>query len=425
MMKKILVFGAGRSSGSLIEYLITQSVIYDWQLIVADNNLSLALSKTANAPHSKAVCADIGNDEARRSLIRDASIVISMLPPALHFMLAEDCIEFKKDLLTASYIDSRISALDSRIKKQGLLFLYEMGLDPGIDHMSAMQLINRIKSAGAIINSFESHTGGLVAPESDNNPWHYKISWNPRNVVLAGASGGVYKEDGEIKQVSYSNIFDHCKKINIPGLDELAYYPNRDSLKYIPTYSLEDASSFIRTTLRHPAYCEGWNKLVKAGLTDDKKKLETSKLSLSEWSKPITDFLNDENVEQYRYLGLFSEDLVPAKANNSADVLQYLLEQKLAMQPEDKDMIVMCHVIKYELYGRHYELRSSLIAVGENSQKTAMSKTVGLPLGIAAKLILLEKIRIRGLHIPILPEIYEPVLKELEENQIHFEETVS
>jgi saccharopine dehydrogenase-like NADP-dependent oxidoreductase len=424
-MKKIVIFGAGRSSGALIEYLIIQSAIFDWQLVVADNNLALALSKTGNAPHAKAVCLDIGNDEERKSLVRDASIVISMLPPALHFVLAEDCIEFKRNLLTASYADQQISSLDSRIRDKGLLFLYEMGLDPGIDHMSAMELIHRIKSKGGTISSFQSHTGGLVAPASDNNPWHYKISWNPRNVVLAGAAGGIYKEDGRIKRVRYSKIFEHCRKITIPGLGELAYYPNRDSLRYIPIYSLGNAHSFIRTTLRHPSYCEAWNRLVQAGLTDDKKKLNTSKLSFKEWSSPLADFINQDNLNQFRYLGLLDEDQVPAKAANSADILQYLLEQRLAMQPDDRDMIVMCHIIKYELAGRLHELKSTLIAEGENSQKTAMAKTVGLPLGIAAKLILQEKIRVQGLHIPILPEIYKPVLKELGAHQIHFEETVS
>jgi saccharopine dehydrogenase-like NADP-dependent oxidoreductase len=244
-------------------------------------------------------------------------------------------------------------------------------------------------------------------------------------VVLAGSAGAVYKKDDEVRRVNYASIFENCKKIDIDGAGQLAYYPNRDSLSYISVYSLEEASTFIRTTLRHPAYCESWKHLVRAGLTDDKKPIGTEGLSFKKWSQPLFPFINSENIDRLTYLGLFDEIPVPASAANSADILQYLLETKLAMQPGDKDMIVMSHEIEYKIGDIPHGIRSNLIVIGENNRKTAMAKTVGLPLGIAAKLILQKKIPVIGLHIPTLPEIYEPVLKELEENHIRFEENVS
>jgi saccharopine dehydrogenase-like NADP-dependent oxidoreductase len=424
-MKNIVLFGAGRSSGSLIEYLIIESVKNDWQLIVADSNLEAAILKTENAPHTRALSVNVRNDAERKVVVQEADIVISMLPPALHLLVALDCVEFRKNLLTASYTDQSIRDLEPRILERGLFFLYEMGLDPGIDHMSAMQLINRIKSEKGKISAFKSHTGGLVAPESDDNPWHYKISWNPRNVVLAGAAGASYKENNEVKNLDYSRIFENCKIVNISGAGQLAYYPNRDSLSYIPVYSLKESSTFIRTTLRHPSYCDCWNQLVKARLTDEKKWIRSAGLTFKSWSEPLLPFVNNENFECLNYLGLFDDTPVPDTAANSADILQYLMVKKLAMKSTDKDRIVMSHEIEYKTDEASIEIRSNLIVNGDNSQKTAMAKTVGLPLGIATKLILQKKMSLTGLHIPILPEIYEPVLKELEDHGIRFEEKIS
>ena len=424
-MKHILLFGAGRSSGALIDYLIIEAANHDWQLVVADSNLEQAISKTRNAPHTSAVSLDVTKASERKLLVQVADIVISMLPPALHLNVALDCIELKKDLLTASYADKEIRQLEDSIRDRGLLFLYEMGLDPGIDHMSAMELIHRILSHGGQISSFKSHTGGLVAPESDDNPWHYKISWNPRNVVLAGSAGALYKEDGQIKKISYDAIFENCRPIHIKGAGPLAYYPNRDSLSYIPIYSLETANTFIRTTLRHPAYCEAWKTLVKAGLTNDKDPIEKMGMPLKEWSRKLTPFITPENRECLNFLGVFDLDAVPAHAQHSADILQYLLETKLSMQPNDKDQIIMSHEIEYATGGHAHRICSNLIVTGEDMRKTAMAKTVGLPVGIAAKLILQKKISLQGLHIPTIPAIYTPVLHELRALGIGFEEFLS
>jgi len=421
-MKRIVLFGAGKSATCLIDYLIRESVDHGWELVVADGNLAVAQSKIAGSANAKAAQVNVENDVDRCALVESAGIVISLLPPSFHFLVAQDCIRFGKNLLTASYVDDKIRSLQSAIDKKKLLFLCEMGLDPGIDHMSAMELIGRIKKSEALIKSFRSHTGGLVAPESDDNPWHYKISWNPRNVVMAGSGGAVYKEQGAIQTVPYEKIFDDCREVKIPGLDSLAFYPNRDSLSYIPIYGLESASTFFRTTLRYPSFCTNWRHIVKAGLTNDQKMLDASSLRFSDWSKPLLPFLTSENESYFSWLGMLDDAPVPSFCKTSADILQCLLESRLAMKPSDKDMIVMLHEIDYEFANRNYSLKSSLVVKGENNVRTAMAKTVGLPIGIATKLILEEKIKLTGLHIPILEEIYEPVLKELARNGIVFEE---
>lgn len=421
-LKTILLFGAGKSASVLIKYLLKESEINHWKFIVADANREMIEAKTAGSKFAEAVQLDITNDAAREKLIERAHVVISMMPPALHFLIAKDCVEYRKHLLTASYLDDKMKSLRDEINHRKLLFLCEMGLDPGIDHMSAMKLIDDIKSKGGTITSFKSHCGGLVAPESDNNPWHYKISWNPRNVVLAGSAGAVYLENGEEKTVAYEHLFDEANTVQADGLEPLAYYPNRDSLSYIPVYKLHDAKTFVRTTLRYPSFFAGWNAVVDAGLTDDKAAISPAGLTFKKWSEPVLPFVNDNNRSLLEFLGLFDAAAVPATAASSADILQYLLETKLAMQPADKDMIVMLHEFVYELNGEHKQLQSSLVVKGEDSVHTAMAKTVGLPLGIAAKIILNGTLTLTGLHIPIVKEIYEPVLEELEHEHIVFKE---
>jgi saccharopine dehydrogenase-like NADP-dependent oxidoreductase len=424
-MKQIVLFGAGKSATCLIDYLIKETEQNNWQLTVVDGNLELAQSKTSNAIHARAVSINVENDGERQPLVGAADIVISLLPPALHFLVASDCAQMNKNMLTASYVDDKIKSLEEAVNKKGLLFLCEMGLDPGIDHMSAMELIHRINKKGGRITSFRSHTGGLVAPESDNNPWRYKISWNPRNVVLAGAAGAIYKENNSITSVTYEALFDTCKSINVDKVGNLVYYPNRDSLGYIPIYDLGSVNTFVRTTLRYPAFCKGWKAVVAAGLTNDKNKIDTKDLSIKQWSSAIVPLINEQNQQQLHFLGLLDDLPVPSSAKTSADVLQYLLETKLGMQPHDKDMIVMVHELEYEKDSKSHKATSSLVVKGEDSIRTAMAKTVGLPLGIAAKLILQGKIKLTGLRIPILPEIYEVVLSELKKHGVHFEEQVN
>lgn len=430
-MNTILLFGAGKSATCLIDYLIKQAADHNWRVIVADGNLEPAQSKSGGSVYATPVQVDVKNDEQRNELIEQADIVISMLPPSLHLLVAKNCIAAGRYLLTASYADEEMKKLAPEIKKKGLLFLCEMGLDPGIDHMSAMQLIHRIHAMGGKINSFYSHCGGLVAPESDNNPWHYKISWNPRNVVLAGKAGAVYKSDGQVKQLPYASIFDCSHTVKIPGYGNLAWYPNRDSLAYIPLYGLEESSTFIRTTLRHSDFCGGWKKIVELDLTDESRQYNTDGLSYTTFFETHLQRSGLSNTGKYSgiekilltYLGLFDDEKINNGLCTAADILQMAVEKKLMLLPQDKDMIIMLHEIGYELDNRPEKITSTLIVKGENSMHTAMAKTVGLPLGIAATLILQGKITLKGLHIPILPEIYEPVLDELRKEGVVFEES--
>jgi saccharopine dehydrogenase (NADP+, L-glutamate forming) len=443
-MKRILLFGAGKSATCLIDYLIKLLKEHNWFLVVCDADLGLAKSKIGDALNTGAVSINAENENERREQIKLADIVISMLPPTLHYLIAKDCLAFEKHLLTASYIAENIKEFKKEIEAKKLLFLCEMGLDPGIDHMSAMKMINAIKNNGGKISSFLSHCGGLIAPESDDNPWHYKITWNPRNILMAGRDGAEYLKQSKVVKVPYQSVFKNCPPVDLIKDYPLCWYPNRDSLDYIKLYNLNDISTFIRTTLRHPAFSRGWNKLVNLGCTstDDYEKIKSCK-TYKEWfilktaefiankrggnnylQLYTTDTFEGEFTKQINFLGLESNDKLPEDFKCSADILFNVFEKKLAIKNSDNDMVVMLHELEYEQENIKYKVSSNLIVKGEDSLHTAMAKTVGLPLGIATKLILEDKIKLTGLHIPVVPEIYEPVLSELEENGIVFNEKV-
>lgn len=437
-MKKLVVFGAGKSATCLIEYLAGAAASYHWTMTVADGDAHTVTEKTNAWPQVIPVVLNVADATLRQPLVQDADIVISLLPPSLHFLLAQDCLQFGKHLLTASYTDDAIRALAPAIREKGRLFLCEMGLDPGIDHMSALELIRRIQAEGGHIKSFSSHCGGLVAPESDNNPWHYKISWNPRNVVMAGKAGAQFRQGGETKALDYGSLFQADRTVNIPGLGPLAYYPNRDSLGYIPLYGLENTDEFIRTTLRYPGFCSGWKHIVDLQLTSETALYDTDGMSLQQFFlehferfQLITQYnqlIKEEALfrEQMDYLGTADAQTLINKGRCAAvDVLQFAIEKKWVLSPGDKDMIVMLHEIIYEKNSQYYQSKSCLIVRGDDHVRTAMAKTVGLPLGIAASLILRGIIKETGLHIPIIPAIYEPVLRELTEQGISFVETTT
>lgn len=434
-MKTILLFGAGKSATVLIDYLIKESEINKWKFIIADFDKEQILLKTKNSKFAEAVALDIQDEKKRSKLIEKAHVVISMMPADLHFLIAKDCVEYRKHLLTASYLDKNIKSLQDEINDRKLLFLCEMGLDPGIDHMSAMQLIHNIKAKGGELTSFKSHCGGLVAPEDDDNPWHYKISWNPRNVVMAGKAGAEYLQDNKNISLGYEQLFENKETVTIDDktIGELGYYPNRDSLSYLPVYQLQNIKTFVRTTLRYPGFITGWKNIIALKLTSEEVFYETDNLSLKDF---FTEHLQKNNVaeiinkadekfkNQLAYLGYNdTETLINKGLCNAATVLQFMLETKLKLKPADKDMIVMLHQLEYTKPAEYYKIESSLIVKGEDSLRTAMAKTVGLPLGIAAKLILTGELKIKGLHIPILPAIYEPVLAALAEEGIQFKET--
>lgn len=498
-MKQILLFGAGKSATVLIEYLLVNAEKESWQLTLVDAGLSNAQKKIGTSVHGKAVSFDIANAEERKTYIGKADIVISLMPPSLHFLIAKDCIQFKKNLLTASYVDESMRSLQSEIEANGLLFLCEMGLDPGIDHMSAKKMIDEIHNEGGGIISFYSHCGGLVAPESDNNPWHYKISWNPRNVVNAGKAGAVFKKEGAIRELEYKELFAEKRYVSIPDHDVLCWYPNRDSLSYLSLYGLQNCETFIRTTLRHPDFIYGWKNVIDVHLTNEEQTYDTNGKTLaelfkehmdrngfSEWleqrlkeqfdstknllaelvnlvelekqaekkgveaveefmvvddsgdlkqididdlkvnaAATLADKMHDASLtlKQLFYLGLDDNETLVNKGNRSAaDILQFALEKKLALQEGDKDMVIMQHEIEYRKEEKKYKSISTLMLQGDDDVHTAMAKTVGLPLGVATKLILNGTIQLTGLHIPTSKEIYAPVLKELKLYGISFQE---
>ena len=315
-MKQVLVFGAGKSATVLIEYLLNEAESQNWFITVADADLAMALSKTGDHSRGHAVSFDINNEVDRRKELAKVDIVISMLPPHLHILVAKDCILYKKNLLTASYVDEQVKMLASQVEKENILFLYEMGLDPGIDHMSAMKIIHHIQEKDGTITSFKSHCGGLVAPESDDNAWHYKISWNPRNVVNAGKAGAIFKQDGETNKLDYAALFDNDKFVEIPELGVLSFYPNRDSLSYIPLYGLNSADTFIRTTLRHPDFMYGWKNIIDLKLTDETIQYETDGMSLAAFFKEhfakngFNDWLKEKMTNRFAQTKEFLENIV-------------------------------------------------------------------------------------------------------------------
>lgn len=438
-MKKIVLLGAGKSATSLIDYLLQHAPKYKWQVMVADQNLLLIRSKIGHSAHAVPIACDIQDGDARKKLIQDADLVISLLPSSLQLTIVKECINFKKNLLMASYLSPEIRTLEKDIRKAGILVLGEMGLDPGIDHMTSMQIIDSIEKKGGIIHSFKTYCGGLVAPESDNNPWHYKITWNPHNVVTAGSAGAVYKENNILHKIPYEELFARTGNIQVPGIGKMEYYPNRDGLYYEQLYGLQSASTFMRATLRYPDFCEGWNALVQLGLTDDRKKQDTDSLSYLQWASqrlkhtPRKDagpafaaFLNVKEksrvIRLLKYLDIFSTAPIRLGKCTNAEILESLLEKHFHLDYNDRDMVVMLHEVAFERRNIEARLVSYLILAGEDSLHTAMAKTVGLPIAVFARLFLTEQISLSGLHIPILPEIYRPVLKELDKLGLRFEE---
>ena len=435
MGKQILVIGAGKSASVLIEFLQKKLVQKNWYMVLADADPNLAAKKWNNAPNGHSVGLDIQHIEQRQELIQKADVVISMLPAFLHFEVAKDCLTLGKALFTASYIDESMRSIAPMIKEKNLLFLCEMGLDPGIDHMSAMELIDRIKAKNGQITGFKSHCGGLIAPDADTNPWHYKISWNPRNIILAGKAGAVYLENGQEKSLQYDQIFDHCAKIVVPNWGELAYYPNRDSLSYIDTYQLQGVNDFVRTTLRHPDFCKAWNIIVQLGLTNEEP-ITTPLTTIVNWFEEQLNKNNhriiwdkhllDPNIKnQMDFLELNSSIIIPSTLKTNAAIIQWIVESKWKLEEFDKDAVVMMHEIDFLLNGEAQKITSSLVLNGKDNVHTAMATTVGLPLAMATVAYLDGELNLTGLHLPTIPAIYQPILKKLaEEGIVFYEETV-
>lgn len=441
-MRNILIFGAGRSASSLIRYLLSKSNEEKLHLTVADLSLNLAKAKTQNHPNATPLALDIFNAYERKKAIANASIVISMLPAHLHIEIAKDCIEFKKHLVTASYISDAMQALNEEAIQNNLIFMNEIGLDPGIDHMSAMKVIDEIRSKGGKMLLFESFCGGLVAPESDNNLWNYKFTWAPRNVVLAGQGGAAkFIQEGTYKYIPYSALFRRTEFLEVEGYGKFEAYSNRDSLKYRSVYGLDDILTLYRGTIRRVGYSRAWNMFVQLGMTDDSYILEGSEnMSYRQFINSFLPYHPTDSVEikTRLILKIDQDDIMwdklleldlfnPNKKVNlpnatPAQILEKILTDSWALEPEDKDMIVMYHKFGYELNGEKKQIDSKMVCIGEDQTYTAMAKTVGLPVAIATLLILNGKITTPGVQLPIKKEVYEPILKELEEYGVIFNE---
>jgi len=437
-MKKILILGAGFSSTVMIKYLLEKSNEYNWYLTVGSASFESARKKVNNHPNGKPIQFDIHNVEQREKEIANADLVISFLPAMYHPLVAQTCLKLNKNLITSSYVSQEMKSMAKEVKEKGLLFLNEVGLDPGIDHMSAMKIIDEIKNNGGKLIEFYSNTGGLIAPESDNNPWHYKFTWNPRNVIVAGQGVAKYLQNGTIKYIPYQQLFKRTFRINVLNIGEFDVYANRDSLSYIDLYGIHDIQTMFRGTMRRPGYCQAWDIFVQLGLTDDTYIVENSEnityrdfinmylpydMVLTVEEKLCKMFNIDQNSQQFqliKWTGIFEKTPIKLKNATPAKILQHLLEQKWKLEPGDKDMIVMQHIFKYELHGKKHQLKSSLVVKGKNQEETAMAITVGMPVAIAAELFLKGEIKTTGVCIPVIPELYNPILQKLENFGVKF-----
>ncbi len=441
-MRKILIVGAGKSTAVLIDYLLKKSESENIELIIGDLVLENAQKLAGDHPNARPISLDIFEKEQREKAVQEADIVISMLPARFHIEVAKDCLHFGKNMVTASYISEEMELLDEEVKKKGLIFMNEIGVDPGIDHMSAMQVIDRIRDAGGKMLLFESFTGGLVAPESDTNLWNYKFTWNPRNVVVAG-QGGVAKflQEGKFKYIPYNRLFRRTEFIAVKDYGKFEVYANRNSLKYKSIYGLDDILTLYRGTIRRVGFSKAWNMFVQLGLTDDSYVMENSEeMSYRDFVNSFLPYSPTDSVElKFRHnLKIDQDDImweklleldifnpnkkVGLKNATPAQILQKILMDKWSLAPDDKDMIVMYHKFGYEINGEKKQIDATMVNIGKDQSHTAMARTVGLPVAIASLKILNGTISTPGVQLPITKEVYEPILKELAETGIVFHE---
>jgi len=439
-MRKILIIGAGKSTSYLIKYLLDKSVSEELHIIVGDISIQNAKKLIGNHENAQAIMLDVFNKQSRQSAIANSDIVISMLPARYHIEVAKDCVSYGKNMVTASYVSPEMEDLDVAVKNKGLVFMNEIGVDPGIDHMSAMKEIDAIRAKGGKMILFESFTGGLVAPESDNNLWNYKFTWNPRNVVVAGQGGAAkFIQEGTYKYIPYNRLFRRTEFLDVEGFGRFEAYANRDSLKYQSVYGLDNVKTLYRGTMRRVGFSRAWNMFVQLGMTDDSYTIDDSEnMSYRDFVNAFLPYSPTDSVElKFRYqlkieqddliwdklleLDIFNPNkMVSLKKATPAEILQKILMDSWTLQEDDKDMIVMYHKFGYELNGEKHQIDSTMVTIGEDQTYTAMAKTVGLPVAIAALAILNGKIMTPGVQIPITAEVYEPILKELEAYDIKF-----
>jgi saccharopine dehydrogenase-like NADP-dependent oxidoreductase len=442
-MRHILIIGAGKSTGVLVNYLLQKAVEHSLFLTIADKDLTHAQKLSQQHEHASAIALDIFDEASRQEAVKKAQLVISMLPASLHVIVANDCVTYGISLVTASYVSPGMQELHEQAVAKGLVFMNEIGVDPGLDHMSAMDIIDRLRAEGAKILLFESFTGGLVAPEHDNNLWNYKFTWNPRNVVTAGQGGAAkFIQEGAYKYIPYHRLFRRTEFLQVEGYGRFEVYANRNSLQYKDVYGLHDVLTLYRGTMRRVGFSKAWNMFVMLGMTDDTYVMEgTEHMSYRDFVNSFLPYSPTDSVElKMRHeLKIDQDDIMWGKLleldlfNSTkkaglrdatpAQMLQKILEDTWTLKKGEKDMIVMYHKIGYELNGVKKQIDSTMVCLGDGEQQTAMAKTVGLPVAIAALKILNGEITQPGVQIPIKAAIYKPILEELELHGICFNES--
>ena len=433
-MKNVLVLGAGLVSQPLIRFLMGQS---DLNVCVA--GLQLDNAEPLMGPRGKLVRLDIRNRRKLAALAAEADLVVSLLPSAFHAYVAELCLQYCAHLVTTSYVSEAMRGFDDEARRKGLLFLNEIGLDPGIDHLSAMRIIDAVHAEGGKIVSFTSCCGGLPAPEANDNPFGYKFSWNPRGVLLAGRQPARYLKDGSVIRIDGGRLFQHYWQENVGGLGALEVYPNRDSLIYQGLYGLDEANTLLRGTLRYPGWCDTLDKLAQLGLLDDRSRPELAGKSWNEiiahlirhvgvvTAAELADFLSiaadDPIMGRLQWLGLLSWEKPQAEPLTLLDALVHQMIRRMAYRPGERDLIVLQHRFEVVYTDRKEQVISLLTAFGQPHGDTAMALTVGLPAAMAVKLMLAGKIEARGVQIPVSAEFYGQILPLLAERGIVFEES--
>ncbi len=445
-MKRVLVLGAGSSSPFLISYLLAHAENHDWFVTVGDRDLELARRRIGGHPRGHALKFDVNDSELLSAQICQADLVINMLAPKFQPLVAWDCVHHARPMVSASYRDRQVRDLEQDALRKGLLMLTEMGLDPGIDHMSAMSLIDGIKARGGVVTSCESYGGGLPAPDTIDNPFAYVITWNPRNVAMAGEKGAQFMENGQIRIVPFHQLFQNSWTVEVDGVGTMEAYPNRDSLSYRDLYGIGDVQTMIRGTIRYSGFCEAWSQIVRLGLPNET--LRIPDLKQRTFAEVVEMFLPtqvageslENRVANYlqinptgriikilRWLGLFSDEVTGVEGETAAAALIELLNRKLQLTGKGRDMVILLHrfEVTYPVEDHRRErITSTLIDYGQPGGFTAMARTVGMPAGIAAKLILAGELPLTGCHIPTHPAVYVPVLRELEQNGLVFQEKV-
>jgi saccharopine dehydrogenase-like NADP-dependent oxidoreductase len=434
-MKRVLVLGAGLVSRPLVHYLTDQP---DFEVTLASRTVSKAEALVAGRTRGTAVALDVQDEGALETLIADHDLAVSLLPATEHVKVARLCLKHRRHMSTTSYVSPEMKALDAAAAAADLTFLNECGVDPGIDHMSAMRIIHQAEADGAKVVSFRSYCGGLPAPEANTNPIGYKFSWAPRGVLVAATSPGRYLQDGRIVDVPGDELFAEAERVSVPGGGEFEGYPNRDSLPYQELYGLEDVKTMFRGTLRNLGHCETWYHWVKLGLFDTAPREDLAGLTYRRWIQGIAGgepaeaalgrklgvATDHPAIAKLGWLGLFEDEALPMTEGGNVDVMAARMRERCAFGPDERDMIVLQHEFVIEPPKGVRRVYSTLIDFGIPGGDSAMARTVSLPVAIATRLILQGEVTERGVITPIKPAVYNPILDELERLGIRCEERV-